>query len=44
MTHYQSVQAAEGGSRNFDESKHYLWPVPYQERLKNPSLGQNPGW
>ena len=35
---------AEGGSRNFDESKHYLWPVPYQERLKNPSLGQNPGW
>lgn len=35
---------AEGGARNFDESKHYLWPVPYQERLKNPALGQNPNW
>lgn len=35
---------AEGGLRNFDPSKHYLWPVPYEERVKNPSLGQNPGW
>lgn len=35
---------AEGGIRNFDPSKHYLWPVPYEERLKNPLLGQNPGW
>ena len=35
---------AEGGARNFDPSKHYLWPVPYAERLKNPLLGQNPGW
>ena len=35
---------AEGGLRNFDASKHYLWPVPYEERVKNPSLGQNPGW
>lgn len=35
---------AEGGGRCFDPSKHYLWPVPYEERLKNPALGQNPGW
>ncbi len=35
---------AEGGSRHFDPSMHYLWPVPYAERLKNPDLGQNPGW
>lgn len=34
----------EGGIRHFDASKHYLWPVPYEERLKNPLLGQNPGW
>ena len=35
---------AEGGIRYFDPKKHYLWPVPYEERLKNPLLGQNPGW
>ena len=35
---------AEGGSRTFDPAKNYLWPVPYAERLKNPALGQNPGW
>ena len=34
----------EGGSRTFDSSKNYLWPVPYAEYLKNPLLGQNPGW
>lgn len=35
---------AEGGLDYFDPSKHYLWPVPYDERVKNPNLGQNPGW
>ncbi|WP_137403520.1 RagB/SusD family nutrient uptake outer membrane protein [Echinicola rosea] len=35
---------AEGGLDNFDPTKHYLWPVPYAERIKNPDLGQNPGW
>lgn len=35
---------AEGGARYFDSKMHYLWPVPYAERLKNPLLGQNPGW
>lgn len=35
---------AEGGSRYFDPTMHYLWPVPYEERVKNPLLGQNPGW
>ncbi len=42
IIHEKSI--AEGGVRNFDPSKHYLWPVPYEERMKNPSLGQNPGW
>lgn len=35
---------AEGGPRYFDPAMHYLWPVPYEERMKNPLLGQNPGW
>ncbi|MEN6454503.1 MAG: RagB/SusD family nutrient uptake outer membrane protein [Prolixibacteraceae bacterium] len=35
---------AEGGIDHFDPAKHYLWPVPYAERVKNPDLGQNPGW
>ncbi|QEH42086.1 RagB/SusD family nutrient uptake outer membrane protein [Chitinophaga sp. XS-30] len=34
----------EGGGRNFDPAKHYLWPVPNGERIKNPNLGQNPNW
>ena len=28
----------------FDESKHYLWPIPIAEISQNPNLGQNPGW
>lgn len=35
---------AEGGARYFDPAMHYLWPVPYAEKVKNPLLGQNPGW
>lgn len=30
--------------RTFDASKHYLWPVPRDERNLNPNLGQNTGW
>jgi hypothetical protein len=30
--------------RAFDPGKHYLWPVPRDERLINPNLTQNPGW
>jgi hypothetical protein len=35
---------AEGGGRNFDSSKMYLWPVPTSEITKNPNLVQNSGW
>ncbi|MEN8117302.1 MAG: RagB/SusD family nutrient uptake outer membrane protein [Bacteroidota bacterium] len=28
----------------FDESKHYLWPLPLGAISQNPELGQNPGW
>jgi len=32
------------GPRTFDPAKHYLWPVPQLERMKNPNFGQNPNW
>ena len=38
-----SVSTGDAG-RVFDETKHYLWPVPETELIKNPDLGQNPGW
>jgi hypothetical protein len=28
----------------FDEGKHYLWPIPLDAISQNPDLGQNPGW
>ena len=28
----------------FDEGKHYLWPMPLSALSQNPDLGQNPGW
>lgn len=34
----------EGGGRNFDPAKHYLWPIPNSERINVPALTQNPGW
>lgn len=30
--------------RTFDPSRHYLWPIPRDERNLNPNLGQNPNW
>ncbi|MBB6463160.1 RagB/SusD family nutrient uptake outer membrane protein [Flammeovirga kamogawensis] len=30
--------------RNFDENKHYWWPLPQTEIDRNPNLSQNPGW
>ena len=28
----------------FDEAKHYLWPIPLNSLAQNPALKQNPGW
>jgi hypothetical protein len=28
----------------FDESKHYLWPIPLSAIAQNPALEQTPGW
>ncbi|HET9276874.1 MAG TPA: RagB/SusD family nutrient uptake outer membrane protein, partial [Flavitalea sp.] len=33
-----------GINRTFDKAKHYLWPVPLNERNLNPNLSQNPNW
>jgi hypothetical protein len=30
--------------RNFDATKHYLWPIPAAEMGKNPNLSQNPNY
>lgn len=30
--------------RTFDPGRHYLWPIPRQDRNINPNLTQNPGW
>lgn len=30
--------------KNFDASKHYLWPIPQSERDLNKSLSQNDNW
>lgn len=30
--------------RTFDPNRHYLWPVPREERNLNGNLTQNPGW
>ncbi|MGL4492839.1 MAG: RagB/SusD family nutrient uptake outer membrane protein [Tannerellaceae bacterium] len=34
----------EWANRTFDESKHYLRPLPINVISKNPNLIQNPGW
>jgi hypothetical protein len=34
----------QGFEKVFDKARHYLWPVPQNERQLNPNLGQNPGW
>jgi hypothetical protein len=33
-----------GQNREFDSSKHYLWPIPQNARDKNINLTQNSGW
>lgn len=30
--------------RIFDDSRHYLWPIPLPQMERNPDLKQNPGW
>ena len=38
-----TIQAV-GVNRNFDKTRHYLWPIPQKEINLTPTLTQNPGW
>lgn len=31
-------------TRSFDQNRDYLYPIPTEDRLRNPNLAQNPGW
>lgn len=48
MTYYKSgspvTVEVPSVVRSFNAAKHYLWPVPQNEKNLNPGLGQNPGW
>ncbi|CAN5839419.1 RagB/SusD family nutrient uptake outer membrane protein [soil metagenome] len=37
-------QGTDWANPVFDESKHYLWPIPLNILAQNPKIGQNPGW
>ena len=37
-------QGTDWANPVFDESKHYLWPIPLNDLAQNPNLKQNPGW
>jgi hypothetical protein len=37
-------QGTDWANPVFDESKHYLWPIPLSDLAQNPNIKQNPGW
>ncbi|PHN04489.1 RagB/SusD family nutrient uptake outer membrane protein [Flavilitoribacter nigricans] len=37
-------QGTDWANPEFDESKHYLWPIPLSAISQNPNIQQNPGW
>ena len=43
-TYIDPYGGSDWASPQFDENKHYLWPIPLSEISQNPDLGQNPGW
>lgn len=43
-TYIDPYGGSDWATPQFDESKHYLWPIPLSEIAQNPQLGQNPGW
>ncbi|MEG1544191.1 MAG: RagB/SusD family nutrient uptake outer membrane protein [Tannerellaceae bacterium] len=43
--HYQILQSTDTRyQRTFETPKRYLFPIPFNEIVKNPNLAQNPGW
>jgi hypothetical protein len=37
-------QGTDWANPEFDENKHYLWPIPLSAISQNPNIQQNPGW
>lgn len=44
IPYLEPYQGTDYANPKFDESKHYLWPIPINAISQNPALGQNPGW
>lgn len=44
VEYIDAYQGSDYGNPVFDESKHYLWPIPLNDLSQNPEIGQNPGW
>ncbi|UZR98042.1 RagB/SusD family nutrient uptake outer membrane protein [Chondrinema litorale] len=43
-TYIDVYQGTDWANPVFDESKHYLWPIPLSTIAQNPNITQNPGW
>ncbi|MBT29227.1 MAG: RagB/SusD family nutrient uptake outer membrane protein [Thalassobius sp.] len=43
-TYIDVYQDTDWANPVFDESKHYLWPIPLSTIAQNPNIKQNPGW
>ncbi len=43
-TYIDVYQGTDFANPVFDESKHYLWPIPLNSLAENPAIKQNPGW
>ncbi|WP_455641039.1 RagB/SusD family nutrient uptake outer membrane protein [Parabacteroides sp.] len=41
MHNYEGVEILK---RAFNPKRDYLWPIPYNQTVLNPNLGQNPNW
>jgi len=44
VTYIDVYQGTDWADPVFDESKHYLWPIPLSAIAQNPNLKQTPGW
>lgn len=43
-TYIDVYQGTDWANPVFDETKHYLWPIPLSAIAQNPNIEQNPGW
>ena len=43
-TYIDVYQGTDWANPVFDETKHYLWPIPLNALAENPKIKQNPGW